>query len=329
MTPFVESLLFRAAKRPRRIAFSEAHDGRVREAIIRLKESRVLHPIAVLAEEHAPIRGELERAGIETINTSADPRRPRTVADLLERRQNKGLTGAEAELLALKPLWFANDLLLHGEVDGSVSGAVATTAGVLKAALWLIGPAPSMKTISSSFYMSVRPFRTHGDEVLTYTDCAVIPEPSPEQLADIAIAAAEDRRRVVGDEPVVAFLSYATRGSAAGPSVERVRAAAALVLKRMPDLAVDGEMQADAALIESVGTRKAPGSLVAGRANILVFPSLDAGNIAYKLTERLAGAAAVGPIIQGLAKPCSDLSRGASPDDIMGVAAVTALQVGP
>jgi phosphate acetyltransferase len=182
-------------------------------------------------------------------------------------------------------------------------------------------------TVSSAFYMVLPPFRgALAEEVLTFADCAVVPEPTPLQLADIAMAAAADRRRIVGDEPRVALLSYSTRGSGGGECVTHVQEAVSLLRSRAPDFALDGELQVDAALMPAVARRKAPDSEVAGAANVLIFPTLDAGNIGYKLTERLAGARAVGPIVQGLARPCSDPSRGATVDDIINVAAITALQ---
>jgi phosphate acetyltransferase len=191
---------------------------------------------------------------------------------------------------------------------------------VIRAALWAVGLAPGIETVSSAFYM------VRAERVLTFTDCAVVPQPTAEQLAHIALAAARDRRRIVGDAPLVAFLSYSTRGSAAGPQVDLVCEAVDRFRRLAPDVPCDGELQGDAALVADVARRKAPGSPVAGHANVLVFPDLDSGNIAYKLVQRLGEWDAVGPILQGLARPIADLSRGASVDDIVDAAAVAALQ---
>lgn len=219
----------------------------------------------------------------------------------------------------------AATMLRDGEVDGVVAGAAHTTAHVLRAALKVVGLREGVRTLSSSFFMEVREFRGEGAEVLTFADPAVVPSPGPRQLAEIAGEAVRLRRRVIGDEPRVAFVSYSTLGSAAGRSVDAVRGAVERFRARWPDVAADGELQADAALVPEVARAKAPGSAVGGGANILVFPSLDAANIAYKLVQRLAGAMALGPILQGTKAPINDLSRGASVTDIVLVAAITAL----
>lgn len=305
---FLEQVRVRATKGGlRKILLPEAQDERLQEAAKILANKKIAEPIFVEVEEKKA--GDLEKL-------------------LLELRASKGLTGEMARELARDSLMYGMYLLRLGEADGLVAGASRTTADVLRAALWLVGKSDGIQTVSSAMYMVVPEFRGKGKEVLTFADCAVVPEPTAEQLTDIAIASADARSRIVGDEPRIALLSYSTKGSGSGPSVERVAKALELIKQRRPQLIVDGEMQADAALVKPIAQRKAPNSAIGGSANVLIFPSLDAANIGYKLVATLCPQAkALGPILQGTAKPMSDLSRGATVEDIVNVVTIVASQV--
>lgn len=320
---FLDDLGPRAARAGRRIVLAEGVDARVRQAAQRLHAAGHIDPILLVSEREAAEGG----AGARYPREDAELER---YAELYRELQvGRGLNEAEALQAAAEPLNFAALMVRAGDADGAVGGAVHATAEVIRAALRCIGVAEGTRQVSGAFYMVVSPFRGTGEpEVLTFADAGVLPDPDAEALAEVAAQAARMRRAIVGDEPRIAFLSFSTHGSADGPAVEKVRRAASLFRQAYPDVEADGELQVDAALIEDVGRRKAPRSAVAGRANVLIFPDLGAGNIGYKLVERLAGARAIGPILHGLARPFNDLSRGSDVAAIECVAHVTALMAG-
>ena len=297
----------RRLPRRQRIVFPEGSDARVMAAAARLRSEKLVEPVLLTDPDSSP---DAER-----------------YADLYyERRRFKGITRMEAGEIARNPLYFAALMVAAGDADGGIGGAVHTSAETVSAALTVIGPAPGIRTVSGVFFMCVQARSFGHDGVLAFADCALVEDPSAVEIADIAIATAGSTRAVIGVEPRIALLSFSTKGSARHPYAAKMAEALRILRERAPDLEADGELQADAALVAAVGAAKAPGSSVAGRANTLVFPDLGSANIAYKLVERLGGAAGFGPFLQGLAKPVNDLSRGCSAEDIYGAAIITALQ---
>lgn len=326
----MQQIIARAKASKQRIVLPEGTEERTLKAADRLIADGIADIILIGNPDE--IKSLANNFGLTNIEnaTIVDPinnEKKEVYANLLfELRKSKGMTIEKATVLAQDPLFLACLMIKNGDADGEIAGAANTTGNVLRPAFQIVKTAPGISVVSGAFIMFV-PNKAYGDNgIMVFADCAVMPNPNAQELAQIAVSTAQTTRDIVGVEPRVAMLSFSTKGSASHEVVDKVVEATRIAQEMAPEFKIDGELQADAAIVPSVGESKAPGSEIAGKANVLVFPSLEVGNIAYKLVQRLAGAEAVGPILQGIAAPINDLSRGCSVDDIYKMVAITANQ---
>lgn len=330
MAALIDQLTAKAAAAYKTVVLPEGNDQRVIDAARMIAERKMAKVIVLATPEELKDASVFNGLDVEVVDWTKSAWLPELTAILFERRKSKGMTEEQAAKQALNRLYFANLMLKAGKADAMVAGSIASTADMLRSAFHCIGTAPGIKSASSCFVMDLKTPAPNGEKTLVFADCGVIPEPSADDLVDIALATIKTCRQLLGKQPHVSFLCYSTKGSAKSEMVDKMRTAAEktiqIVADEKIDAIVDGELQADASLVPSVAAAKAPSSPLKGTANVLIFPDLNCGNICYKMVQRLAGAEAYGPILQGIAKPVSDLSRGCSAEDIVGVAAITICQ---